>query len=94
MHITQQDDGKHGEFTVHDGNTPIGELSYVWRDAATLAIHHTGVIDTYKGQGIARQLLNAAVAFAREKNVQIVPVCSYVKAVFEKDKSLGDVWHI
>ena len=93
MHITQHDDGKRGEFLAHDGSTHVGELSYVWTDSATLTIHHTGVIDAYKGQGIARQLLHAAVAFAREKNCKIVPVCSYVKAVFEKDKSLGDIWH-
>ncbi len=93
MHITQHDDGERGEFIVQDGDTHVGELSYVWTDAATLTIHHTGVIDAYKGQGIARQLLHAAVAFAREKNAQIVPVCSYVKAVFERDKKLGDVWH-
>ena len=53
MHITQHDDGKRGEFIVQDGDTHVGELSYVWTDAATLTIHHTGVIDAYKGQGIA-----------------------------------------
>ncbi len=81
MHITQHDDGKRGEFIVQDGDTHVGELSYVWTDAATLTIHHTGVIDAYKGQGIAHQLLHAAVAFAREKNCKIVPVCSWFLVV-------------
>ena len=47
--------------------------------------------DSLRGQGVARQLLDVLVAFAREKNLKIVGTCSYVDVMFRRDKSLADV---
>jgi len=44
-----------------------------------------------RGQGIARQLLDTLVEFAREKQLKIVPTCSYVEVMFRRDKSFVDV---
>ena len=49
--------------------------------AEQMVIDHTQVFDGFEGQGIARQLVMAAVDFARENGRQIIPVCSYAKAV-------------
>ncbi|HFF4907178.1 TPA: GNAT family N-acetyltransferase, partial [Acinetobacter baumannii] len=44
-----------------------------------------------RGQGVGRQLLDALVAFVREKDVKVIPLCPYAKSVFDKDPSIGDV---
>lgn len=47
--------------------------------------------DSLRGQGVARQLLDILVEFAREKQLKIIPTCSYVDVMFKRDQSLADV---
>ncbi|HFF4898851.1 TPA: GNAT family N-acetyltransferase, partial [Acinetobacter baumannii] len=56
-----------------------------------LIIDATDVNENYRGQGVGRQLLDALVAFVREKDVKVIPLCPYAKSVFDKDPSIGDV---
>ncbi|MGE8564752.1 MAG: GNAT family N-acetyltransferase, partial [Acinetobacter bohemicus] len=49
------------------------------------------VDDSLRGQGVARQLLDVLVEFAREKNLKILPTCSYVEVMFRRDESFSDV---
>ena len=56
-----------------------------------MVINHTQVFDGYEGQGIARQMVMAAVDFARENNRTILPVCSYAKAVLTRTDEYHDV---
>ena len=91
MNITQQDDGKHGAFLAHAEGKQAGEMTYTWAGEAMFIIYHTDVDEAFKGQGVGRRLLDAAVAFAREKNIKILPLCPYAKSVFDKDSSIHDV---
>ena len=52
---------------------------------------HQDVDDAYRGQNVGRTLLDAVVAFAREKNLKVIPLCPFAKAQFDKDASLRDV---
>lgn len=56
-----------------------------------MVINHTQVFDGYEGQGIARQLVMAAVDFARKNGRQIIPVCSYAKAVLTRTDEYKDI---
>lgn len=56
-----------------------------------MVINHTQVFDGYEGQGIARQMVMAAVDFARKESRQIIPVCSYAKAVLTRTDEYQDV---
>lgn len=56
-----------------------------------MVINHTRVFDGFEGQGIARQLVMAAVDFARKESRQIIPVCSYAKAVLTRTDEYQDV---
>lgn len=56
-----------------------------------MLINHTQVFDGYEGQGIARQLVMAAVDFARKEGRKIIPVCSYAKAVLTRTDEYQDV---
>ena len=50
-----------------------------------------GVDPSQRGRGIARTLVHAGVAHAREQGLKIRPICSYVVEVFRSDASLADV---
>ena len=56
-----------------------------------MVINHTQVFDGYEGQGIARQMVMAAVDFARKNNRAILPICSYAKAVLTRTDEYQDV---
>ena len=49
------------------------------------------VFDGFEGRGIARQLVLAAVDFARSNNRQIVPVCSYARALLTRTDDYKDI---
>lgn len=92
MQFQHLDDGQQGEFfAVNEHTQRIAEIIYVWSGEHKIIANHTWVDDSLRGQGIARQLLDVLVGFAREKNLKIVPTCSYVDVMFRRDKSLADV---
>lgn len=92
MQFQHLDDGRQGEFFAMDADAQrIAEISYIWRDKQQIIANHTWVDDSLRGQGVARQLLDVLVRFARDKQLTIVASCSYVEVIFRRDKSLSDV---
>ena len=64
----------------------VGEMHWIENlDAQTLDIVHTQVISKYRGQGIAQQLLEQAILYAKKHHLKIIPSCSYVKYIFEQN---------
>ena len=49
-------------------------------------IIHTGVREEYSGRGIAKALVNKIIEIAKERHIELVPICSYAKKVFEAKK--------
>jgi predicted GNAT family acetyltransferase len=91
VNIKQSDDTKHGTFEIFDADVKAGEMAYTWAGDSMLIIDHTDVEDQFRGQGIGRQLLDALVAFAREREIKVIPLCPFSKSVFDKDQSIHDV---
>ncbi len=80
-----------GRFYVEQDGRTLAELVYEMDDAGNAVLEHTHVDDALRGQGVARQLVEAAVAWARDSGKRVVPVCSYARAIFQRDHSLSDV---
>jgi predicted GNAT family acetyltransferase len=80
-----------GRFYVERGGRTLAELRYEMDDEGHAVLEHTRVDDVLRGEGVARQLLDAAVAWARATGTRVVPVCSYARAIFHRDHSLSDV---
>lgn len=91
MTIEQQDDGKKGEFFILESNKKVGNLVYVYAGADKLIIEHTEVDPSQEGKGLGRQLVNAAVDFARKNHIKILPLCPYAKRVMEGSEIYKDV---
>ena len=92
MQFEYTDNGQKGEFfSLNDAGQRIAEISYAWRNDKTIVADHTWVDDSLRGQGVARKLLDRLVEFAREKQLKIIPTCSYVDVMFKREQSFADV---
>lgn len=91
MNIQQTDNGKKGSFKAISDGAQAGEMTYTWAGPDKFIIDHTDVDEAFSGQGVGKQLVMAAVGFAREKHLKIMPLCPFAKSVFDKDASLEDV---
>lgn len=73
-----------------DESNALAKITFIYKDN-NLVIEHTIVSDALKGQGVARTLVDAVVAFAKEENLKIIPVCDYAKKVLTQDETYRDV---
>jgi predicted GNAT family acetyltransferase len=53
-------------------------------DGNRMVFTHTEVPPPFRGQGIARKLVLAGLKVASDRNLQIVPLCSYVAHVLRE----------
>ncbi len=92
MHkIDQEDNGKKGRFVIYENNELAAEMTYTWAGTSKFIIDHTEVDEAFGGKGFGKHLVMKAVDFAREKNVKILPLCPFAKAVFDKIEEIQEV---
>ncbi len=89
--ITREEDEKKGMFTLFFDGMKAGEMTYYWKEEMRFVIDHTEVGSEFAGKGLAKKLVLEAVAFARERNVKIAPLCSYAKKVLESMDEVKDL---
>ena len=89
--IELEDNGKKGRFVIYEDGVGAGEMTFTWAGEDKFIIDHTSVDEKFGGKGYAKQLVMAGVEFAREKDVKIIPLCTYAKSRFDKDDSIQDV---
>lgn len=68
----------------------IAEITFPEEDGVAV-IDHTFVDDSLRGQGVAGQLVRAAVDQIRGERKQARAVCSYAKAWFERHPEEADL---
>ena len=91
MEIQVSDDGKKGILYIESENKNVAEMHFVWAGNDKIIIDHTEVDGSLKGKNIGKQLVHRAVAFAREKQIKIMPLCPFAKSVFDKTEEYRDV---
>jgi uncharacterized protein len=89
MEIQHIDDGKKGHFKAVEEGQEAGVMTYVWAGPDKFIIDHTVGNPQFKGVGM--KMLDKAVAFAREKNLKIIPLCPFAKKMFDRHAHLHDV---
>ena len=85
-----EDDGRGAFFLERDG-IRLAEMTYSRVNDGLVIIDHTLVDDQLRGLGVARKLLDTAVAWARTTHTKITATCPYAAAQFAKDASIRDV---
>lgn len=91
MNVQQKDDGKKGSFYIEEAGVVAAEMTYVWAGTDRIIIDHTEVSEVLSGKSAGKQMLLKAVAFAREKEIKIVPLCPFARSVFDKVAEIRDV---
>lgn len=91
MDFIREDDSQNGVIKALDGETQVGELTYTWSGSKRIIIDHTEVYSPYGGKGIGTKIVNAAVEFARENDIRIIPLCSFARKVMENDENAREL---
>lgn len=81
-----------GAFYIEESNEILGEM-VVGFSETTLTVYHTEVDPKLEGKGFAKKMLEKMVAYAREKKLQVIPLCSYVHTYFKRHANdYSDIW--
>ena len=89
--IAHEETGHRGAFYIDQDGKRVAEMTYSRANAALVIIDHTEVAASLGGQGVARKLLDATVAWARQTHTKLTATCSYASAQFAKDPSIRDI---
>ncbi len=84
--IKQEEKESQGEFYVEQKEEKTGSLRYLLFGSGRMIIQHTEVSRDLQGSGASHQLLDAAVDYARERSLKIVPLCPFAKAVMTRHR--------
>jgi predicted GNAT family acetyltransferase len=91
LEVRHEEAAGRGAFFVEREGVRLAEMTYSRADEHRVIIDHTEVHPRLQGLGVARRLLDAAVAWARATSTRVMATCPYAKAQFEKDASIRDV---
>ena len=89
--IRHAEQGDGGAFLMERDGDRVAELTYRLEDDARATLDHTYVSPDLRGEGVAMQLVEAAVDWARQSGTKLTPACSYARAAFEREQRFADV---
>lgn len=90
MDIQQHDHESKGRFFIEAEGKEIASMHYVYA-GEKMIIDHTEVSSVYEGRGLGKQLVKAAVEFARALGIKIIPLCPFAKGIFDRVEEYRDV---
>ena len=90
--IAREDRGEAGRYVARlEGSEHRGYLDWVGRGPGVRVATHTRVPPAIGGRGVAARLVEALVADAREQGLRIVPACSFVEAMFRRNREWDEL---
>jgi predicted GNAT family acetyltransferase len=66
-------------------------LEYRQADPATLDYYRTFVPPALRGRGIASSITGAALRYARDAGLKVIPTCPFVASYIERHPELKDI---
>jgi uncharacterized protein len=91
MEIKFEQKATKGSFFIEENGQRLGEMTFSRAGDDVLIIDHTEVSEALKGKGAGKQMVAAAVDYARKNKIKILPLCPFAKSVFDKVKEYQDV---
>jgi len=91
MEVKHEQFESKGAFVALDQDKKAGEMTYSKAGDSLIIIDHTEVDPAFGGQGVGKKMVLAAVDFARQNNIKVLPLCPFAKAAFDKDATIQDV---
>jgi len=81
------------EIELGDGSVAVAEYTL---PEGKIMFTHTEVPPAHEGQGLGKLLIRTALASARERGLQVIPICpffaAYIKAHPEEQDLLDPAW--
>ena len=86
--IVRHDEAASSFVAEIDGH--LAHADYVL-DGTRMTFTHTYVPPELRGRGIAEQLVRPALAYARDRNLRVIPACSYVSTFIARHPEFTDL---
>jgi predicted GNAT family acetyltransferase len=77
------------EFVLRIDGERRGFLEFTRPEVGVMRIEYVEVAPELRGSGIGKQLVEKAVAFAKEASLRVIPICSYARAVIQRDPAMS-----
>lgn len=90
VHVEHRADAN--RFTADVGADKPAVLAYQTAGPGVLDLQHTIVPPAAQGEGVASALVQAAVNYARQNDVKLIPTCEYVAAWLQRHPGDADVF--
>lgn len=92
IHVEHEDHGTSGRYVASFPGSP-DQAELTWRSAGpgVIVADHTYAPPAMRGSGAAGALVARLIQDARNKGLQIVPACTYVKAQFDLHPEWADL---
>ena len=89
--ITHVLDGHKGAFVIDQDGKRLATMTYSLAGDSLIIIDHTEVDASLRGSGAGNALVAAAVAWARDSDRRIMPLCPFARSVFDRTKEYADI---
>lgn len=87
LHLTD----KNGYFYIEGEGLMQAQMTFVFAGTERMIIDHTEVQPGNEGKGYGKQMVSAAVEYARANGIKIIPLCPFAKSVFDRVPEFRDV---
>ena len=91
IEVTQFDQESKGFFKATETGKEAGRMTYSKVGNDRMIIDHTEVSPEFRGKSVGNLMVQAAITFAREAGIKIIPLCPFAKSVFDKTPEYRDV---
>lgn len=91
MEIKHSETESKGLFEVIENGIRVGEMTYSKAGTDRIIIDHTSVDPSQNGKGLGKKLVDAGVAYAREKGLKIIPLCPFASKVLKGSDKYADL---
>ncbi len=88
--ISHERAGHRGAFVWIENGERLAVMSYTVAGSRVI-IDHTDVDERLRGKGAGKQLVKAAVEWARAESRELMPLCPFAKSVFDRTPDYADV---
>lgn len=76
-----EEDAHSGAFYLFDDQTKIGEVTFRKRPVDEIVINHTYVKSEFEGKGYGKKLVDKALEYAKENNLNVSATCWFAEKV-------------
>ena len=91
MDIGHEEKKKKGVFFFDENRERLARLEYFHSAPGVITVYHTEVDEKLRGQHAGDKLVAAAVEYARENDLKIIPTCSFAKKVVDRTPEFQDI---